>query len=63
MASSLKKNKVKLDFLTNIDMELMAEKDIRGGISHSIYWYAEANNNYMKDYDNNKESSYFNIGI
>ena len=39
-------------------MELMAEKDIRGGISHSVYWYAEANNNYMKDYDKNKESSY-----
>ena len=23
-----------------------------------IYWYANANNKYMKDYDGNKESSY-----
>ena len=36
----------------------MVEKDIRGGISHSIYRYAKANNKYIKDYDENKESSY-----
>ena len=39
-------------------MLLMVEKGIRGGICHSIYWYAKANNKYMKDYDKNKESSY-----
>ena len=32
MASSFKKTKVKLDLLTDIDMLLMVEKDIRGGI-------------------------------
>ena len=37
-------------------MLLMIEKDIRGQIYHSIYWYAKANNKYMKDYDKNKES-------
>ena len=42
----------------DLDMLLMVEKDIRGGISHSIYQYAKANNKYMKDYDENKESSY-----
>ena len=31
--------KVKLDLLTDIDMLLMAEKGIRGGISHDIYQY------------------------
>ena len=36
----------------------MVEKIIRGGICHSIYEYAKANNKYMKDYDKNKESSY-----
>ena len=36
----------------------MAEKGIRGGICHSIYRYAKANNKYMKDYDKNKESPY-----
>ena len=33
-------------------------KCIREGIYHSIYWYAKANNKYMKDYYQNKESSY-----
>ena len=36
----------------------MVEKGIRGGIFHSIYRYAKANNKYMKDYNKNKESSY-----
>ena len=53
----LKKTKAKLDLLTDIDMLLMVEKGIRGGICHSIYRYAKANNKYMKDYDKNKESS------
>ena len=30
-------------------MLLMVEKGIRGGICHSIYRYARANNKYMKD--------------
>ena len=34
----------------------MVEKSIREGICHSIYWYAKANNNYMKNYHKNKES-------
>ena len=58
MASTLKEAKVKLDLLTNIDMLLMVEKGIRGGICHSIYLYAKANNKNMKDYGKNKESSY-----
>ena len=40
--------KIKLNLLTDIDMLLMVEKDIRGGICHYIYWYAKANNKYMK---------------
>ena len=39
-------------------MFLMAEKGIRGGMCNAIHRYAEANNNYMKNYDKNKESSY-----
>ena len=39
-------------------MLLMVEKGIREGICHSIYQYAKGNNKYMKDYDQNKESSY-----
>ena len=39
-------------------MLLMVEEGIRGGICHSIYLYAKANNKCMKDYDKHKESSY-----
>ena len=39
-------------------MLIMIGKGIRGGICHSIYRYAKANNKYMKDYDKNKRSFY-----
>ena len=35
--AALKNTKVKLDLLTDTDMLLMVEKNIRGGIRHSIY--------------------------
>ena len=56
--AALKKTKVKLDILTDINMLLMVGTGIRGGLCHSIYRYAKANNKYMKNYDKNKESSY-----
>ena len=49
---------VKLELLTDIDMLLMVEKGIRGGICHSINRYVKFNNKYMTEYDENKESSY-----
>ena len=33
--AALKKPKVKVDLLTDVEMVLMVEKDIRGGICHS----------------------------
>ena len=39
-------------------MLLMVEKEIRGGICHSIHRYAKANNKYMKNDDKDMESSY-----
>ena len=39
-------------------MLLMVEKRIRGGMCHAIHRYAQANNKYMKNYDQNKEPSY-----
>ena len=62
--AALKKAKVKLDLLTDIDMLLTVEKSIRGGVSHCIHRHAKANNKYMKDYDKNKESphvQYWNV--
>ena len=54
----LKKTEVKLELLTNVDMLLIVEKGIRGGICHAIYRYAKENNWSMKSYDKNTESSY-----
>ena len=53
-----KKTGVKLELLTDIDMLLMVEKSIRGGICHAIHRYAKANNKYMKNYDKDIISSY-----
>ena len=55
---ALKKAKVKLDLLTDIDMFLMVEEGIRGEVCDSVCQYAKANNKYMKDYDKNKENTY-----
>ena len=43
---------------TGVDMLLMIEEGIRGGICHAVHRYAKANNEYMKDYDESKESPY-----
>ena len=40
-------------------MLIIVEKEIRGGICYAIDQYAKANNKFMKDYDKNKELSYF----
>ena len=53
--AALKKTKLKLDLSTDIDMLLMVEKGIRGGICHSIYKYAKDNIKYMKDFHKNKD--------
>ena len=58
MTSESKKAEVESDLLTDINMLLMVEKGIRGGMCNSICRYAKANNKYMKSYDKNKESKH-----
>ena len=58
MASMIKKDKVVLEFLTDVDMLLIVLKGIRGGIYNLVYQYATAINKYIKHYNQNKESSH-----
>ena len=64
MASILKKANVKIDLLANIDMLLMVKEGIKSRICYVIYWYANGNNKYIKNYDKNKKPSalkYWNV--
>ena len=54
----LNKTGVELELLTDADMLLMVEKGIKAGICHAIHRYAKANNKYMKNCDEDEESSY-----
>ena len=54
----LKETKQDLELLKVYDMLMMFERGIRGGITHISKRYAEANNKYMKNYDESKPSSY-----
>ena len=58
MESSFKKRQVKLELLTDIDMLLMVEKGIGGGLRNSINRYTTVNNKQLKEYDKNKKLFY-----
>ena len=54
----LKVTKEELQLLKDYDMLMMFEQGIGGGISHISKRYAEANNKYMKDFDESKPSTF-----
>ena len=54
----LKKTKVELELLADIDMLFMVEKETRGGTCQAMHRHAKANNKYMKNYNNDVISSY-----
>ena len=61
MTNSFINTKVKLHLLTDSNILSMVEKSIRGGICHSIYWYAKANK--WKVMIKIKNHHIFNIGM
>ena len=54
----LKKTEITLDLIRDVDMLLMFERGIRGGITQVVKRYARANNRYMKDYNPQEPSRY-----
>ena len=54
----LKITGVKLELITDVNMLLMIESGMSGGVCHVICSYTEANNKYMNNYDENKEYSF-----
>ena len=52
-------DKFRLELLTDIDMLLMVEKGIRGGITQAIKRYAKSNSKCMKDLYNPDEESIY----
>ena len=60
----LKMTGIRLEKIVDIDMYLLIEKWLRGGITYIAKRYTKANNKYMKDYDPTKPSkciSYLDI--
>ena len=57
----LKVTKAKIELLTDIDMVLMTEKAIPGGLTQVVKKHAIANNKYLPSFDKSKKERVFTI--
>ena len=58
LEACLKQTGVEIELMRDINMILLNEEGIRGGITQAIRKYASANNKYMKKYNPNQKSSF-----
>ena len=56
--AALKHTGIQLELLRDVDMLLMFEQGIRGGITQAVKRYARANNRYMPDYNSDEASTF-----
>ena len=54
----LKFTKIQLDYITDQFTLEFFERQIRGGLSTAIHYYAQANNKYLPNYDESKSSTF-----
>ena len=54
----LKMTGIELDVISDIEMQLLIEKGMRGGISYIAKRHSKTNNKYLECYDSSKESKY-----
>ena len=52
----VKTTEIEFKLILDINMHLLIEKGMRGGILYIAKRYSKANNKYMTNYDNSKES-------
>ena len=57
----LEKTGIKSKLITDVNILLIVEKGIRGGICHAIHKYAKANNKYMKNDNKNKRIVIYSV--
>ena len=54
----LNMTKIKLELISEPDIYIFFEKDMRGGVSYISNGYSKANNKYLKSYDPEQESKH-----
>ena len=57
----LKMTNIRLNLISDVDMYQFVEKGMRGGVSYIANRFGEANNKYMKDFDENGTGEAYHV--